>query len=210
MQIIKTRFHDKREFLDAYNDDLPHGGLFCPTTTALNEREPVLVELHFPGLPNKMILRGKVLWWRSALPRLRVRAGAMVAFDEPEREKKDFILEIAAGQRESGIKRRHARIPISLAIRWRPADTSGLFEGELREISIGGALLFTSETLTLGDEIIIEVVTPGGADPISIAGKVTFASDGGNGIRFLYREGGGSQRLREVVRRLIVAEGAEP
>ena len=98
MLILKTRFRSKREFLEAYNEDLPNGGLFCPTTRALEENDPVVVELHFPGLPNKMLMRGEVVWWRSALPRLRVRAGAMVTFLEDEEQKRDFILATAEGQ----------------------------------------------------------------------------------------------------------------
>ena len=165
MQILKTRFKNRRDFLEAYNEDLPFGGLFCPTTRALEEEEDVVVEIHFPGLPNKMMVRGSVVWWRTALPRLRVRAGAMVAFNELEREKKDFILEIASGQRTSGIKRKHPRIPIQMKVMWRPADSPTLRESELHEISIGGALLITEEELKSGDDIILELTTPGGRRP---------------------------------------------
>ncbi len=207
MQILKTRFKNQRDFLEAYNEDLPFGGLFCPTTRALEEKEEVVVEIHFPGLPNKMMVRGNVLWWRTALPRLRVRAGAMVAFMEPECEKKDFILEIASGQRKSGIKRKHPRIPIQMKVRWRPTNSPTMRESELHEISIGGALLVTDEELESGADIILELTTPGGAQAIPIAGKVTFFSPSGAGIKFIYRDGGGSQRLREVVRRLINADG---
>jgi len=207
MQILKARFRNKRDFEEAYNGDLPNGGLFCPTTHALEEDEPVVVEIHFPGLANKMLLRGKVVWWRAALPRLRVRAGAMVAFVEAEREKRDYVLEIAAGKRAEGTKRRHARIPIEMQVQWRPVDSPLLRESVLREISVGGALLVSEEQLQPGDEIVIEFTTPGGAHPISIAAKVTYRSAAGSGLRFVYRDGGGSQRLREVVRRLI--ESAE-
>jgi Tfp pilus assembly protein PilZ len=203
MQILKARFRNKRDFQEAYNGDLPFGGLFCPTTHALDEDEAVVVEIHFPGLPNKMMLRARVVWWRAALPRLRVRAGAMVAFIEPEREKRDYVLEIADGKRTEGIKRRHTRIPIELEVQWRPTDSPLMRECVLREISIGGGLLVTEEKLQTGDEIIVEFTTPGGAQPISIAAKVTYRSPAGSGLRFIYRDGGGSQRLREVVRRLI-------
>jgi len=203
MRILKTRFRDRREFLEAYNEDLPHGGLFCPTTLALDEDEPVVAEIHFPGLPNKMMLRGTVVWWRAALPRLRVRAGAMVAFTEPEAEKKDYILEVAAGKRTDGIKRRHARIPIEVPVRWRPVDQPNLREAMLREISVGGGLLITSEPLKAEDDIVLEFTTPGGAQPIAIQGKITYSGPAGCGVRFTYRDGGGSQRLREVVRRLV-------
>jgi Tfp pilus assembly protein PilZ len=203
MRILKARFRDKREFLEAYNEDLPAGGVFCATTLALEEDEVVVVEIHFPGLPNKMMLRGKVVWWRTALPRLRVRAGALVAFDLPEQDKRDYVLQVASGRRSDGVKRRHARIPIEMGIHWRPADSPLLRDGQLLEISVGGAILVTEEKLKSGDEIILELTTPGGAQPISISGKVTHQGAAGCGLRFIYRDGGGSQRLREVVRRLI-------
>ena len=51
--------------------------------------------------------------------------------------------------------------------------------------------------------MIIELTTPGGSAPISIAGKVTYRTEGeGSGIKFLYRDGGGSRRIREVIRRI--------
>jgi Tfp pilus assembly protein PilZ len=206
MLILKTRFRSKREFLEAYNEDLPHGGLFCPTTQGLEENEQVVVELHFPGLPNKMLMRGRVVWWRSALPRLRVRAGAMVTFLEEEKQKKDFILEVAEGDKIDAIKRRHPRIPVEMTVRWRSGDSPHYQESMLRDISIGGALLVTDDQLQTDAEIVLELTTPGGAGPIPIAGKVTYRTEEGVGIKFLYRDGGGSQRLREVIRRLINSE----
>jgi Tfp pilus assembly protein PilZ len=205
MRILKARFRSGRDFLEAYNADLPTGGLFCPTTYALEENQEVVAEIHFPGLPNKMLLRGTVVWWRTALPRLRVRAGAMVAILDAERDKRDFVLEVASGRRQEGIKRRHPRIPVEMHVRWRPADSPLLRESELHEISVGGALLVTDEPLAVGDEIVVEFTTPGGAQPIAVAGKITYHSSAGNGVRFIYRDGGGSQRLREVVRRLIAS-----
>jgi Tfp pilus assembly protein PilZ len=206
MRILKARFRDRREFLEAYNEDLPNGGLFCPTTTALDEDEAVVAEIHFPGLPNKMMVRGTVVWWRAALPRLRVRAGAMIAFAELEKEKKDYILEVASGRRNDGIKRRHARIPIEMPVRWRRTEETSLRDSHLREISVGGALLLLDgEKLAAGEEVILELTTPGGAQPISIVARVTYAGSAGAGLRFIYRDGGGSQRLREVVRRLVMS-----
>jgi len=206
MLILKTRFRNKSEFLEAYNEDLPNGGLFCPTTRALQEDDPVVVELHFPGLPNKMMMRGQVVWWRSALPRLRVRAGAMVTFLEEEREKRDFILKLAEGGNSEAIKRRHPRIPVEMDVRWRTSESPSFKQGRLRDISIGGALLVTEDQLSPEDEVVIELTTPGGASPIPIAGKVTYNTEMGVGVRFQYRDGGGSQRLREVVRRLLSDE----
>ena len=59
------------------------------------------------------------------------------------------------------------------------------------------------------DEIILEVNTPHSELPIPIAGRVTYRGSAGSGIRFIYRNGGGSQRLREIVRRLVGASEAQ-
>ena len=39
MQILKARFHSREEFDEAYNAELPNGGLFVPTTTSLRTGE---------------------------------------------------------------------------------------------------------------------------------------------------------------------------
>lgn len=203
MNIIKVRFRSKAEFHKHYNDELENGGLFCPTTTEYQTSDEVVVELNVEGLPNKVMIRGRVDWWRPALPRLRVRAGAMVEFESDEAAKRDFILDVFAGNRLNTRRRRHTRLPIHIPVRWRPSNSAEMREAGISEISVGGALLKTDEELELGTEVIIEMLTPGGSVPMSIAGKVTFRTDGeGSGIKFLYRDGGGSRRIREVIRRI--------
>ncbi|MBW2733592.1 MAG: PilZ domain-containing protein [Deltaproteobacteria bacterium] len=202
MLVLKARFKSKKGFLEAYDDSHPQGAIFCPTTRTLEEGEAVAVEIYFPDLPNKMLLRGLVLAWRSALPRLRVRAGAMVAFEADEAEKREFILAIAAGERRDAIKRRHPRLPVEVPVHWRLVNSAELLHAVVRDISIGGAQLITEESLAVDDEVVMELMAPGGAQPFSIAGRITNMTEGGYGLRFIYREGGGSRRLREVVRRL--------
>ena len=156
-----------------------------------------------PALPNKVLIRGVVRSWRPALPRLRVRAGAVVEFDADEAEKRRFILDTVTGARQPGPKRRHTRLPVELPVRWRTAGTADFADGGLSEISVGGALLHASSPLPLGSEVILEVTPPGGVSPIAITGKVTYHTAGeSTGLKFQYRDGGGSRRLRELVRRL--------
>jgi len=205
MKIIKVRFRSKAEFMKHFNEELEHGGLFCPTTTGFETGDEVVVELAVEGLPNKVMLKAHILWWRPALPRLRVRAGAMVAFDAEEAHKKEFIFDVVRGQRRDVRRRRHTRLPVFIPVKWRPLGTVEMREAGISEVSVGGALLKTDEPLATGDEVIIEMTIPGGSAPISISGKVTYHSDGdGCGVKFLYRDGGGSRRIREVIRRIRV------
>lgn len=206
MEILKVRFRTNDEFDQNYQSDLAHGGLFCPTTTPLEAGQPVIIEISAPALPNKVLIRGAVRDWRPALPRLRVRAGATVEFDIEEADKRDFLVETISGERGPAARRRHTRLPVSVSVRFRTQDEAGFAHSELTEISVGGAMLMSEQQLPLDTDVILEITPPGAVSPITIAGKVTYhAPGGGTGLKFVYRDGGGSRRLRELVRRLRTA-----
>jgi hypothetical protein len=55
----------------------------------------------------------------------------------------------------------------------------------------------------LGEDVILEIIPPGAVSPLPISANVTYhLPNGGTGLKFIYRDGGGSRRLRELVRRL--------
>jgi Tfp pilus assembly protein PilZ len=204
MQILKVRFRTNTEFQEHYQEELPNGGLFCPTTSPLQVGAPVIVELSAPALPNKVLIRGAVRAWRPALPRLRVRAGATVEFDSEETEKRDFIVETISGDRGPSPRRRHTRLPVAVRVKYRAVEGgAAMEEADLTEISVGGALPSTTEPLPIDTDIILEITPPGAVSPLSISGKATYhLPNGATGLKFIYRDGGGSRRLRELVRRL--------
>jgi Tfp pilus assembly protein PilZ len=203
MDIVKVRFRTNDEFDAAYQADLELGGLFCPTTSPLEEGQKVVIELSAPALPNKVLIKAEVRSWRPALPRLRVRAGAVVEFDPSESEKRDFIIETIRGERAPSPKRRHSRLPVAIPVRYRISDSVEFVESTLSEISIGGCTLATDTPIPIDSDVIVEITPPGAVSAISISGKATYhRPDGGTGIKFVYRDGGGSRRLRELVRRL--------
>lgn len=203
MLILKVSFRTNAEFEVQYQDDLQRGGLFCPTTSEIAAGTDVVIELTVPALPNKVMIRGSVQSWRPALPRLRVRAGAIVEFHAEESEKRDFLVETVRGDRESPSKRKHSRLPLEIPVRYRTGDSADMLDSHLREISVGGAMLATLESLPLDTDIILEILPPGSVSPLAISGKATYHTPtGGTGLKFVYRDAGGSRRLRELVRRL--------
>ena len=203
MQILKVRFRTNSEFEANYQDEMASGGLFCPTTSPLEPGDDVIVELSAPALPNKVLIRGTVKSWRPALPRLRVRAGAMVEFDSEESDKRDFVVETIAGERTPTSRRKHTRLPVAVPVKFRTPESAELTESYLSEISVGGAMLGTAAPLPLDTDIILEIMPPGAVSPIAISGKATYhRPNGATGLKFLYRDAGGSRRLRELVRRL--------
>lgn len=204
MQILKARFRGREDFMEAYQSDPPSGALFVATTTPLDADENVIVELVCDGLPNKVLFRGTVLAWRPALPRLRVRAGATVAFAPDEDEKRRFILQTLSGERQP-TRRRHTRIPVAVPVRFRLPGSADMRSGDLTEISVGGALLRAPRVAELGTEVVLEILPPGGAAPMPITGRVAYHVPAGTGLKFIYRDGGGSRRIRELIRRIRAA-----
>jgi Tfp pilus assembly protein PilZ len=191
--------------LQAYQPERGSGALFVATTTPLEEREDVIVEVVCDGLPNKVLIRGTVLQWRPALPRLRVRAGATVVFAPEEEEKRRFILAALSGEL-SPPKRKHSRIPVAVSVRYRMPGSADVLTGHLTEISVGGALLrMAHEPPTIGTEVVLEILPPGGAAPMPITGRVAYHTPSGTGLKFVYRDGGGSRRIRELIRRIRAA-----
>jgi Tfp pilus assembly protein PilZ len=202
LNILRVRCRSAEEFRSFYNTDHPEGGLFCPTTKQLAPDDEVVVEIVCKALPNRVFVRGTVLSWRPALPRLRVRAGALVKFAAEEGAKRDFVLETLDGHRKPTPRRRHTRIPIGLAVKLRLASDPEPIDADLREISANGALVCAHVVPPLGTEVELDLVPPGGVAAMAITGRVIYhAGPGQSGIRFVFREGGGSRRLRELVRR---------
>lgn len=202
MNILRVRCRNLQEFEEHYLPDIPTGGVFCPTTTELTPGTPVVVEMACDGLPNKVLIRGTVTTWRPALPRMRIRAGATVAFEADEVAKRDFVVETLRGQRSATRKRKHTRIPIGIPCKIRLTAALEFTEAELREISVSGGLVASQIQPPVGSDVVLEIAPPGSEAPFDLSGRVVYhAGPNQTGVRFLYREGGGSRRLRELVRR---------
>jgi Tfp pilus assembly protein PilZ len=202
VNILRVRCRNLEEFEEHYLPDVPTGGMFCPTTTELAPGTPVVVEMACDGLPNKVLIRGMVTAWRPALPRMRVRAGATVSFDADESAKRDFVVETLRGQRPTTRRRKHTRIPIGIPCKIREAAAMDNLDAELREISVSGGLVMGPVQPPIGSDVVLEIAPPGSEAPFDLSGRVVYhAGANQTGVRFIYREGGGSRRLRELVRR---------
>jgi len=49
---------------------------------------------------------------------------------------------------------------------------------------------------------VLELLPPGGAAPMPITGRVAYHTSSATGLKFIYRDGGGSRRIRELIRRI--------
>jgi Tfp pilus assembly protein PilZ len=204
MKILRLRIKSHDEWQSCISEGGADGAIFVPTTSPLTGGEDVVVEIASPGLPNKVLIRGSVDAWRPALPRLRVRAGATVRFADAESHKREFVSDALSGQRADAPRRRHDRFPVTVNVRYRIGQSPEQYDSTLCEISAGGAMLTTDKPLPIGQDVIVEIAPPGSVQPMTIQSRVSYhVPTGATGLKFLYRDGDGSRRLREMVRRLV-------
>jgi len=200
LTIVVLRCRNAEAFSQAYSDAKGAVELFCPHTTAIEVGTEVVVELVCKDLPNRVMVKGKATKWRSALPRLRVRAGVTVAVDTSEKPKVDFILETFSGTRPKAPRRKHARLPVGLPVMVRLEDQARSRSATLQEISVSGGLIEGITQPEIGSQLVVRLNPPGSEQPMELACRVLYhAGKDGTGIKFLVREGGGSRRLRELV-----------
>jgi Tfp pilus assembly protein PilZ len=203
MVILRLRIKTADEWKELAPSEIVAEPIFVPTTDELQSGQSVIVEVSSNLLPNKVLIRGAVQSWRPALPRMRVRAGATVQLDIDEQTKLTFLHDVLSGRKTDVPRRRHHRLPVQFACRYRVANSPAFVDSAISEIGVGGALLTTESPLPLDTEITVEVTPPGAAAPIAIAGRVSYhAPSGGSGLRFVSRDGDGDRRLRELIRRL--------
>lgn len=203
MVILKLRIKSEDEWRELAPSETVAEPIFVPTTDELEPGQQVIVELASQILPNKVLIRGNVQSWRPALPRMRVRAGATVELATDEQTKLTFLHDVFSGKRTDVPRRKHHRLPVQVPVRYRLPNTTEYIDSNISEIGVGGALLTTSEPLPIDTEITLEVVPPGAAAPLAIAGRVSYhVPSGSSGLRFVSRDGDGDRRLRELIRRL--------
>jgi len=201
LNILRVRCQTAEDFHAHYQAEEPNGGVFCPTTEELPGGTAVVVEIVCRVLPNRVLIRGRVVSWRPALPRLRVRAGAFVRFEAEEAAKRDFVLEAIGGKRKTP-RRRHTRLPLSLPCKMRVGSEIAPRPAELKELSVSGALFAADIQPMIGTDVVLVIVPPGAETAMDLSSRVLYhAGPRQTGVKFLFREGGGSRRLRELVRR---------
>ncbi|HEY8379802.1 MAG TPA: PilZ domain-containing protein [Nannocystis sp.] len=204
MRRIRCHYASPEAFTAALRAAGDEQALQVYTTERFEPGEEVLAEVFFTGMSGKMLIRAIGKKWNTARPRLRVRAGGVLRCAGSEWRKLQYLRDVALGRATMSPRRRHVRQPVLVEIRWRRPDATELVPATISEISEGGALLLTDAGLSVGDEIIIEITTPGGARPLELTSIVRNTEHpDGVGVEFLRRNSGGLTRIREVIRRLV-------
>ncbi len=199
MRLLTCSFVSSEEFLSHYSAAVGGGALFYRTRAALGQGEAVLLEVSFPGLPNRALMRGTVLERRQ-------RKGSWVRLEQADTSTLAFLLHFARGHSGDGRRRERAfdRFPARVPVEARASDQRVVI-GSTADLGAGGAFVTAGELPAVGTQVEL-VLGPTGErrDTYRVTGEVAWVSAGhdrGFGVRFHPRSSADGRRLRVMLRR---------
>lgn len=203
MKILFATFTSREDFLSRLTVDGDGAGQLRVATKAVYEpNDEVILEIGFPGLPNRILTRA-VAVGSAGTGEFTFRIA------DGEDDKRDFLVAVAAGRAKASWKRKHRRFPMRLPARFvvegdGDGDVPLRGDAEVEDVGSGGVSLKTSRSLPDGARVTIVLDPLDGSPEIEFEGKVVWGrrddSVSGVGIRFDRLDGEGMKRLRRMIR----------
>jgi len=196
MRLLTLAYPAASEFLSAYDD--ASRTLFASTKMEAEVGEQLLVEIAFPGLPNRPLLRATV--------RVCTEAGLRVEFDDDDRETREFLVRAARGEVRAAdtTHREHKRFPSALPVSW--TDGGARHTSVVDDLSAGGCFVRAARRPQVGHQVSLDITAPDDVTPLRLSGLVAWIRDGrdpGFGVEFETAESADSRRLRLLLRKAI-------
>ena len=198
MRILAMKCSTGQEYLSVL-DPTSHA-LFYRTKTSLEAQEVVLVEVSFPELPHRELLRARV-----ARPDIAGSGYWLEVLSDDDRARQ-HVEKFARGEiaLQEAAPRRHARFPVEVPVDWRETRSDERFVSRIEDLGAGGAFVRTHSPPPPGAEVALVIWN--GEDSMAIPGEVAWVRESGGqegmGIRFLRATAGDARRLREMLRRM--------
>jgi len=212
MNILRAKYPDSQAFLRSFQSNFPGGGLFVPTRKQHELGSSVVVDVRFPQLRSRVLVRGVIAWRRSGKRRTKLRGGIGVEFLLAEGRKVEFLQGVAHGEIVDLTLRRHRRLPVEIRVDWREKSDRNWHISSVEDIGEGGVFIRTTSFLPVGTSVILEIVAPGGESKIALEAAVNWTrhspGEEGMGLEFRCRDIGGTRLIKELVRRIERFEDA--
>jgi Tfp pilus assembly protein PilZ len=203
MKILFATFASPSEFLDRLERGGGPGTLRVKTKARYDDGEDVILEIGFPGLPNRILTRATAVGGDKASDDQSFHFGA------GEDDKRDFLVAVAAGRATASWKRKHRRFPMRLPARFvvdgnEDQELPLRGDAETEDMGSGGVSLKTSRSLPDGARVTIVLDPLDGSPEIEFEGKVVWNRQdeavSGVGVQFDRLAGEDMKRLRRMIR----------
>lgn len=192
--IVTSSFSGPAQFLHAIAADTgPAGELGLDTRASYPRGSDVVLEVRWPGLPNRVYLRARVrrnTWTGRRLFRLY----------PGERRKIDFLVGTARGELAAVRHRSHRRYCVRLPLSWRPFGAIEMHSGVAEDLSATGVRLVTAfGPIKVGERAVVRLQLLD--QDIVITGAVRYVQfttwdEMALGVVFAHRASGEQRSLR--------------
>jgi uncharacterized protein (TIGR02266 family) len=196
LRLLTLAYPSAEAFLAAYDE----GGntLVAHTKTEAAVGEKLLIEVAFPGLPNRPLLRTTVKQTMDA-------SGLALALDDADAETRDFLVKLARGELPAGATHReYKRFPTALPVRY---PRGGAFHAtHVDDLSAGGCFVRDDDPPQAGTFVALDITAPDDPTPLHLTGLVCWVRDGdprGFGVEFDQLDTPDGRRLRTLLRRAL-------
>ena len=210
MKILFATFDSPDQFLSRLQLDQAgseSGGRVRVTTKARFEaREPVVLEIGFPGLPNRVLMRATFAGANGH--------DADFEIVPSEDHKRDFLVAVASGRAQAKAQsRKHRRFPMRLPARFVVDGEDVPLRGDATtdEINAKGLFLKTPRTLPEGARVTVVLDPLDGSAEMEFSGRVIYTrkepheEECGVGVQFDKLTSDDRKRLRRIIRDVKVS-----
>ena len=196
MRLLTLAFPAAADFLSAYDDS--SRTLVAHTKTEAEIGENLLVEISFPALPNRPLLRATCCGL--------VTGGLRLELDDADGPTREFLVKLARGEPADGaIHREHKRFPTTLPVEYTVGN-SGRVSSHVEDLSAGGCFVRSDHPPHIGESVTLEITPPDETPPLKMSGLVAWVRAGkepGFGVEFDAPETPDGKRLRIMLRKAV-------
>ena len=198
--IIVAAFETGGAFLDAFAQSRgPAGELAVRTRASPPPGTPMVLEITWHGLPNRVFARAIALrrWLGGHL---------VLQLDPDEREKRDYLLAVARGDKLDTCTRAHRRFVVRLPLLWRRFGDTQLYEGTAEDLSAGGLLVCAPGLApSPNDRVAVRIRAEAAYQELVLTGEIRHTRPRANdrcafGVELKYRSSAQQRTLRSLLR----------
>jgi uncharacterized protein (TIGR02266 family) len=195
MRLVTLAYPAASDFLNAYDET--SRTLVAHTKTEAEIGENLIIEVSFPHLPNRPLLRATCCGI--------VNGGLRLELDDADSATREFLVKIAKGGADDGaIHREHKRFPTTLPVEF--AIGALKTRSHVEDLSAGGCFVRAEHPPHVGQSVSLEITPPDETPPMKLTGLVAWVRAGkesGFGVEFDPSESADARRLRTMLRRAI-------
>jgi Tfp pilus assembly protein PilZ len=210
MKILFATFDSADQFLsrlDLGGAGATSAGKMKVTTKArFDAGEPVVLEIGFPGLPNRVLMRATFVGATASEAEFEVLAS--------EDHKRDFLVAVASGRAQAKAQKRlHRRFPMRLPARFVVDGQDVPLRGDATtdELNAKGLFLKTARSLPEGARVTVVLDPCDGSAEMEFSGRVIYTrkekddDESGVGVQFDKLTTDDRKRLRRMIRDVKVS-----